>query len=375
MKAFFSFLFSLRTITLFLLTLALAAGGAYVYYLETVNAAGPGFRTEAVARKNLSATITATGTLEPEEVIDIGAQVAGLIQKFGPADPAKPDGAPVDYCTPVKKNQPLAYIDPTLYDAQVKQATATLNVAKASLASAQANLAKSKANRDALLDTYQRDRASPSAIAPGQIVTDKGAYEVAAADCSLQEAGVQQAQASIEQAQASLQTAQTNYDYCTIIAPVDGVIVDRRVSVGQTVVSSLSAPSLFLLAKDLMRMQVWASVNEADIGNIHLSQEVTFTVDARPNRVFHGEVIQIRLNASMTQNVVTYTVVVETSNRMIDVPTPTRRHKKSGNAVKGASPAPSDQAPRRATPNRTPKTPQTRPRSRSWSCCRTRRPT
>ncbi len=119
--------------------------------------------------------------------------------------------------------------------------------------------------------------------------------------------------------------------------------MDRRVNVGQTVVASLSAPSLFLLAKDLTKMQVWASVNEADIGNIHVGQEVTFTVDARPGKTFSGEVSQIRLNASMTQNVVTYTVVVETTNRMIDVP-PQTHAKKSANTAKASPKQSSDPA-------------------------------
>jgi HlyD family secretion protein len=116
--------------------------------------------------------------------------------------------------------------------------------------------------------------------------------------------------------QANLRRAQTNLGYCTIKSPVDGIIIDRRVNVGQTVVSSLNTPSLFLIAKDLKRMQVWASVNEADIGQIHSGQSVRFTVDAYPNQPFEGVVApdQPRLNASMNQNVVTYTVVVNTDN-------------------------------------------------------------
>jgi HlyD family secretion protein len=123
-----------------------------------------------------------------------------------------------------------------------------------------------------------------------------------------------QARDSVAQAQATLQRAQRNLRYCTIISPVKGVIIDRRVNIGQTVVSSLNAPSLFLIAKDLRRMQVWVSVNEADIGNIHPGQPVHFTVDAYPGEEFRGEVGKIRLNATMTQNVVTYTVEVITDN-------------------------------------------------------------
>src|SRR5204862_5013803 len=118
-------------------------------------------------------------------------------------------------------------------------------------------------------------------------------------------------EATVAQARAKLEQAKINLGYTTIQTPVKGVIIDRRVNVGQTVVASLNAPSLFLIAKDLKRMEVWASVNEADVGNVHSGQAVSFTVDAFPNRVFKGTVApdQPRLNASMTQNVVTYTVV------------------------------------------------------------------
>ena len=122
-------------------------------------------------------------------------------------------------------------------------------------------------------------------------------------------------EAAIKQAEATLRQSQVNLGYCKIKSPVKGTIVDRRVNVGQTVVSSLSASSLFLLAKDLSKIQVWASVNEADIGRIQPGVKVHFTVDAYPNDTFLGEVLQVRLNATMTQNVVTYTVVVTTENK------------------------------------------------------------
>ena len=139
-------------------------------------------------------------------------------------------------------------------------------------------------------------------------------YEVAKANLAAAEAAVEQTKAAMAQAKASLTTAQINLSYCTVTSPVKGIIIDRRVNIGQTVVSSLSAPSLFLIAKDLKRIQVWVSVNEADIGSISKGQSVTFTVDAYPNRIFQGQVDKVRLNATMTQNVVTYTVEVNTDN-------------------------------------------------------------
>ena len=128
------------------------------------------------------------------------------------------------------------------------------------------------------------------------------------------EAEILQAKAGVDHSEAALRRARRNLGYCTIKSPVNGVIIDRRVNIGQTVVASLNAPSLFLIAKDLTRLQVWVAVNEADIGKIHPGQPVTFTVDAFPGETFRGEVGKVRLNASMTQNVVTYTVEILTDN-------------------------------------------------------------
>jgi HlyD family secretion protein len=139
-------------------------------------------------------------------------------------------------------------------------------------------------------------------------------YEVAKANLAVGQAALIQAKNLVAQAEATWRRARQNLSYCTIVSPVKGVIIDRRVNIGQTVVSSLNAPSLFLIAKDLTRIQVWVSVNEADIGQIRPGQPVTFTVDAYPGKVFHGRVGKIRLNATMTQNVVTYTVEVNTDN-------------------------------------------------------------
>jgi HlyD family secretion protein len=255
-----------------------------------------------VERGTLKATIQATGTLEPEEVIDIGAQIVGQIKSFGndPRDPKKL----IDFGSPVEQGTILAKIDDSFYASQVEQAKANLQLAKANMLQYQAKLVQ--AERD-----WQRaERLGPSkAIAEVDYDTSQATYESAKSALAVGEA-------QIAQAQAALKQAEINLSYCTIRAPVPGVIVDRRVNIGQTVVSSLNAPSLFLLAKDLKRLQIWSSVNEADIGNVFPGQKVTFTVDAFPNQKFSGVVApdQPRLNATMTQNVVTYTVVVNTDN-------------------------------------------------------------
>ncbi len=162
-------------------------------------------------------------------------------------------------------------------------------------------------------DQAEQEWKRAESLRPTKAIADTD-YDLAVANYKAAKANVAVGEATIKQNEAALELAKTNLDYTVIKSPVEGVIVDRRVNVGQTVVSSLNAPSLFLIAKDLRRIQVWASVNEADIGRIHVGMPVHFTVDAYPGETFRGKVAQIRLNATMTQNVVTYTVVVVTDN-------------------------------------------------------------
>jgi HlyD family secretion protein len=270
------------------------------------------FRTVPVKKGDLMATISATGTVEPEEVVDIGAQVAGKIVAFG----KDKNGKTVDYGSVVEKGTVLARIDDSLYAADVASAKSQLAQNQAGVKYADANLLQLKAK----LYQAQRDWARARKLGPSDALSQadydaaQSAYEIARANVEVGKAAIVQAKDAVNQAKAALRRAQQNLDYCTIVSPVKGVIIDRRVNIGQTVVSSLSAPSLFLLAKDLTRIQVWVSVNEADIGHIHPGQPVTFTVDAFPGEEFHGEVGKVRLNATMTQNVVTYTVEVNTDN-------------------------------------------------------------
>jgi len=271
-----------------------------------------GFRTAPVTRGDLLATISATGTVEPEEVVDIGAQVAGRIVAFG----KDRDGKTVDYGSHVEAGTILAKIDDALYTADVSQAKAAVAQAKANLKRAEADLGQLKAK----LFQAERDWARAKKLGPSDALSQSdydaalAAYEVAKANVNVGQAAIVQARDAVAQAEATLRRNSQNLDYCTIRSPVRGVVIDRRVNIGQTVVASLNAPSLFLLAKDLRRLQVWASVNEADIGNIRPGQPVTFTVDAYPGIIFQGEVGKIRLNATMTQNVVTYTVEINTDN-------------------------------------------------------------
>jgi HlyD family secretion protein len=270
------------------------------------------YQTVPVTRGDMQVTISATGTLEPEEVVDVGAQVAGRILSFG----KDVNGKTVDYGSQVTEGTVLARIDDSLYTAEAANAQAQVEAAQAGLQRAEADLEQYAAKfQQAERDWRRAEKLGHSeSLARASYDAYLSAYETAKANVAVGKAAILQAKANLSQAQAILSRAKRNLGYCTIISPVKGVIIDRRVNIGQTVVSSLNAPSLFLIAKDLTRMQVWVAVNEADIGKIHPRLPVTFTVDAFPGQTFFGTVGKVRLNASMTQNVVTYTVEIVTDN-------------------------------------------------------------
>lgn len=272
------------------------------------------FQTDTLQRGNLNTTISATGTLEPQEVVDVGAQVEGQLDCFG-KDPRQADHV-IDYGSQVKAGQVLAHVDDALYVADVDTAKAAVAQAKAGVHKAQADLGQLQAKLAQADDDWKRaqELGANSGLAASAIDTYRTTYQAAQANLIDGKAAIEVAQTGVEAAQAALEKSQKSLGYCTITSPVDGTVIDRRMNMGQTVVAALNAPSLFLIAKDLKKMQVWAPVNEADIGHIHKGQKVTFTVDAFPDQMFEGAVGKVRLNASMTQNVVTYTVEINTDN-------------------------------------------------------------
>ncbi len=241
-------------------------------------------------------------------------QIAGQIEYFG-KDPHQ-DGKVIDYGSEVDQGTVLAHIDESLYAADVASAQAQVEQAKANVQKAKADLGQMNAKLlQAGNDWKRAQQAGASAgLSESDMDSYKANYDTANANLAVGQAAVLLAQISQTQSEAELVRAQRNLSYCTITSPVKGTIIDRRVNIGQTVVAALNAPSLFLIAKDLKRIQVWASVNEADIGNIHPGQPATFSIDAFPGRTFTGSVNKVRLNASMTQNVVTYTVEISTDN-------------------------------------------------------------
>jgi HlyD family secretion protein len=260
----------------------------------------PTFRTRRVERGSVVQAVRATGSLEPEEVVDVGAQVDGRVYRLG-ADPDDA-GKTVDFGTKVEVGTVLAQLDDSIYKVRVEKAKADVEAAKAKVQLDKAELAYAEAERD-------RGR---KLLATGAITREEA--DAQAKKCDVVKARVQVAEAGVAAAEASLKEATIQLDYTTIRSPIAGVVIDRRVNVGQAVTASLSAPSLFLIAKDFKRMQVWASVPEADIAQVSRGRAATFTVTAYPGTVFKGKVSQVRLNATKVEDRVTYTAVVDVDN-------------------------------------------------------------
>ena len=303
--------FTLRASLVLLILFGLAAYGVYWYYGdEATNAVV--FKTAPLQRGDLLASIGANGTVEPEDLVDVGAQVAGQILEFG----KDADGNSIDYGSVVTQGMVLARIDDFPYKVELLLANDRVEQSKASLQKAEADTELSKAKHYLAEADWERAQKmiASNTLAVASFDSFKAAFETSKASVAVSAASVAQAMSEVSQAVNSLSKAKQNLSYCIIKSPVDGVVIDRRVNIGQTVVSSLNAPSLFLIAKDLRRMQVWVAVNEADIGKIHTGQPVSFMVSSFPGENFKGEVHKIRLNATMTQNVVTYIVEVLADN-------------------------------------------------------------
>ena len=247
--------------------------------------------TAPVTRGPMVRSVTATGTVNPVTTVQVGTYVSGPIISIN-----------VDFNSPVKAGQLLARIDPRPFAAQVALAQAALANARAQLRKDQANLAYQKI-------TYQRDREliKTSAISQDQLDNQQSVMNQAVAQVGLDEAAIQQQQ-------ANLRSADLNLNYTNIVSPVDGTVVSRNVDVGQTVAASYQTPTLFLVAKDLTKMQVDTNVSESDVGGVRAGENVGFTVDAYPEQIFTGVVAQVRQAPITVQNVVTYDVVVSVAN-------------------------------------------------------------
>ena len=258
--------------------LVVAAAGAGLFFL--IGSRGKPeakYRTAAIDKGDVTQTVTATGAVSAVITVKVGSQVSGIISKLY-----------VDFNSQVKKGALLAELDPTPFQEKV-------NASEAALQKAQVD------ERNAAIALRRQTAMKAQGLTPE-------------ADFDSAQANYDSAKASVAQANAALKQTRTDLGYTKIVAPIDGVVVDRQYDVGQTVAASFQAPMLFQIAQDLTKMQVAADVSESDIGRVQMGEPVKFTVDAYPDRQFRGKVAQIRLIATVNQNVVTYPVIVEVSN-------------------------------------------------------------
>jgi HlyD family secretion protein len=291
----------------------------------------PDYSTGKVERGAVAVNVTATGTVQAVTTVQVGTQVSGTVAWLG-----------ADFKTEVKKGQVIAKLDPALFQAQVDIAKANLANAQAGVSAAStdvtnqgsnvnatvANEAANQAARDDALALVKQNEQLRGVIPEREIQASEAAARVAIARANQataqigqskagvqgSKAKVQQAQAGVQLAQAQLDQAKVNLEHSVITSPIDGVVVSRSVDVGQTVSASLSAPTIFTIANDLTSMQVLASIDEADVGQVREGGDASFSVDAFPGTVFTGKIKQVRLNAQALQNVVTYTAVIDVQN-------------------------------------------------------------
>jgi len=313
------------------LIVLVVAGGLAAAAFWGRNASASDYITARVERGNVEVNVSATGTVQAVTTVQVGSQVSGTVSWLG-----------ADFNSQVKKGQIVARLDPAVFQAQVDNSRANVVNAEAAVSSAEtdinnqkANVQAAKANQEvtrvqrddalALVKRYEelasvisgRDieaakaQAGAAAARYEQAVAQVGQTQAASASAK---AKLDQAKASVSQAKAQLQQSQLNLDHSIIASPIDGVVVSRNVDVGQTVAASLQAPTLFTIANDLTKMQVLASVDEADVGQIRQGIKANFAVDAYPGETFSGEISQVRLNAQTLQNVVTYSAVIDVAN-------------------------------------------------------------
>lgn len=255
----------------------LVAGGALAAWLVLRGGPAGSYETAAIRYGDIAQTVSANGTLNPVTVVNVGTQVSGTVQNLY-----------VDFNSRVKAGEVLLRLDPTLFKAQIAQDTASLHSAEANVLLAQANNERGQA-------MYKQHYVSRS-------------------DLDQVTAALKVAQAQLETARAQLAHDEANLSYTVIRSPIEGIIINREVDVGQTVAASFQTPTLFEIGQNLKKMQIDTTVDEADVGSVKVGQHAGFTVDAFPNEVFPGVVAQVRLNPTTVQNVVTYDVVVNVDN-------------------------------------------------------------
>lgn len=282
------------------IVLALLAAAPLLHHHDAVQ-----YFSAKVQKGEIRDGVDATGTVNAVVNVQVGSQVSGTISKLY-----------ADFNSRVRKGDVIAEIDPRLLQGAVLQANADLENARANVVASRANLDKTKA---ALVQT-KADYARAQVMEKDAVGTEqaldlaKANYEAAKAAVDSAVANVAQAEADVKRKEAAVEVAQTNLNYTIIRSPIDGTVVARNVDVGQTVAASLQAPTIFTIAQDLAKMQVYAKVDESDVGRIRTGQQVTFKVDAFPKELFHGIVSQLRMNPTTIQNVVTYDAIIDFAN-------------------------------------------------------------
>ncbi|MBI5142994.1 MAG: efflux RND transporter periplasmic adaptor subunit [Nitrospirae bacterium] len=267
----------------------LASIAAFFFFRQKNDA--PKYRTAKIVRGDIVEAVTASGAVNAVTTVQVGTQVSGVIKEIN-----------VDFNSQVRKGQIIARIDPAPFQSKVEEARANRLAAEANLEKARASLADAERTLGRSRELFAKN------------LTPQSSLDTAETAAQMARAQVSVASAGIEQARAALSMAETNMGYTNIVSPVDGIVINRNVDVGQTVAASFQTPTLFTIAQDLTKMQIDSNVAEADIGRVSAGLEVEFTVDAWPGTTFRGEVSQVR-NAPITvQNVVSYDVVVKVAN-------------------------------------------------------------
>jgi HlyD family secretion protein len=313
------------------IVLLLAVGGLLAFLWWNKKDTAADYVTDKVTKGSIEVTVSATGTVQAVTTVQVGSQVSGAVSWLG-----------ADFKSQVKQGQVIAKLDPALFQAQVDTASANLLNAQAGVQAAMtdiqnqnANIEAAKANdranqaqRDDAIQIAKQNEKLRGVITDREIEAAQNAAKVAIARYSqassqiaqaqaqlqISQSKLKQAQAGVAQSKAQLEQANVNLQHTIISSPIDGVVVSRSVDVGQTVAASLSAPTLFTIANDLTNMQVLASIDEADVGQVKERGTAHFTVDAYPGQTFNGNILQVRLNAQTLQNVVTYSAVISVQN-------------------------------------------------------------
>jgi HlyD family secretion protein len=294
-----------RSLIVFILLAALLGGGFAAYRYFFADSSTPSYKFAAIESGPITASVAATGTLNPVVAVQVSSQISGQIRAIL-----------VDFNSTVKAGQLIAQLAPETYEHRVRQAEADLEAARATVAVQQAEIYRAKVNLADAERDYQRKQSlvAKNYISSAELDKAQTTLEAAKAQMRVVEAQATNSAALVRQREAQLGQARVDLGRTEIRAPVDGIVIKRSVEPGQTVAASLQAPEMFVIARNLTDMQVETAIDEADVGRLQVGQEANFTVDAFPGKRFKGTVMQVRKAAQVVSNVVSYTVVVSAAN-------------------------------------------------------------